>query len=97
MATDSERPFQPGSSPALITTKDQVLGVLRDCQLKLARLSPDAGLRELMISALIELDGPAYADRVRELNQIALRDLANRCAKRSSARIHPGPRRFGKS
>jgi hypothetical protein len=65
------------SSPALITTKDQVLGVLRDCQLKLARLSPDAGLRELMISALIELDGPAYADRVRELNQIALRDLAN--------------------
>jgi hypothetical protein len=65
------------SSPAPKTTKDQVLGVLRDCQLKLARLSPDAGLRELMISALIELDGPAYADRVRELNQVALRDLAH--------------------
>jgi hypothetical protein len=58
-----------------------VLYVLRDCQLKLGRLSPDAGLRELMISALIELDGPAYADRVRELNQVALRDLANLLCK----------------
>jgi hypothetical protein len=88
--TDSERPLaRPGSSPpALMTTKDQVLGVLRECQLKLGRLNPDAGLRELMISALIELDGPAYADRVRELNQVALRDLANLLCQEVE-RAHP--------
>jgi hypothetical protein len=74
----SERPSAPPRTSVFPkTTKDQVLGILRECQLKLGRLSPDAGLRELMIAALIELDGPAYADRLRELAQIALRDLGN--------------------
>ncbi len=59
------------------TTKDQVLGVLRETQLKLARVGHDAGLRELMIAALIELDGPGYADRVRELNLVTMRELGN--------------------
>jgi hypothetical protein len=83
--TGSDRPSSSGQPK---TTKDQVLGVLRECQLKLGRLSPDAGLRELMISALIELDGPAYADRIRELNQVALRDLANLLCQEVE-RVHP--------
>ncbi len=79
-AEPSLRISGPDSSPAANpprTTRDQVLGLLRETELKLGRVGPDAGLRELMIAALIELDGPAYADRVRELGLVAMRELGN--------------------
>jgi hypothetical protein len=66
---------QAGAAPK--TTKDQVMEMLREYRLALPSLHPDAGLREIMVLALVELDASRHPGLARELARLTLRDLAN--------------------